>query len=116
MENLKCPNCKSKDVRKRGFRYNKQGKKQKYCCFNCEHWFIEDNGFKRMRHNPKIITKAIHMHNDGLSLFQTKNHLWQYDGVKVTRKTINDWTKKYSLFLKSDTSSRKTRIKRKTTS
>ena len=66
--------------------------------------------------NPKIITKAIHMHNDGLSLFQTQNHLWQYDGVKVTRKTINDWTKKYSLFLKSDKYSIKTRTKRKTTS
>lgn len=112
---IKCSNCKSENVRKRRFRHNNSGKKQKYFCSDCEKWFVESDGFERMRHEPKIITRAIHMHEDGFSLFQTKNHLWQYDGVKVTRKTISDWTKKYSLFLKSHKFSGKTKTKRKTT-
>ena len=98
---LKCPNCKSKDVRKRGVRINKTGEKQKYQCYECKKWFVENDGFKRMRYNKKDIARAIHLHNEGLSLFQVKDHLWQHDGIKVTRETINRWTKKYSVFLKS---------------
>lgn len=95
-----CPKCKSKDIVKRGKRYNKTGMKQLYLCNKCWLIFVKPDGFERMRHNKKIIARAIHMHNDGLSLFQTQNHLWQHDGIKVTRKTISDWAKKYSVFLK----------------
>jgi len=97
---IKCPNCKSKNVRKRGFRYNNLCKKQKYQCLDCKKWFIESDGFERMRYDPKIIARAIHMHNDGLSLFQVQNHLWQYDGIKVSREAIRQWGKKFSVFLK----------------
>lgn len=98
-----CPKCKSSHINKKGFRKNESSKKQKYQCFDCKHWFVEPDGFERMRHNAKVIVRAIHMHNDGMSLFKVKTHLWQYDKVKVTRATISRWTKKYSLFLKSDT-------------
>ena len=99
---LKCINCKSQNVFKRGFRYNKVSKKQKYFCQDCKQWFVEDDGFKRMRHDPKIIVRAIHMHQDGLSLFQVKNHLHQYDNIAISGEAIRLWTKKYSAFLKSD--------------
>jgi len=104
---LSCPRCKVFHVAKKGFRKNKSGKKQKYQCFNCKHWFVKDTGFKKMRFKPEIITRAIHMHSDGLSLFKIKTHLWQYDKVKVTRGTISRWNKKYSVFLKSSALSRK---------
>ena len=97
---MKCPNCKSNDFVKRGKRYNKSGAKQLYLCNKCGSKFVKDNGFKRMRYKKEIITRAVHMHIDGFSLFKTQYHLWQHDGVKVTRKTISDWTKKYSIFLK----------------
>ena len=97
---MKCPNCKSNDIVKRGKRYNKFGAKQLYLCKKCDLTFVKKDGFERMRHDKKIISRAIHMHNDGLSLFQVQNHLWQHDGVKVTRKTISDWSKKYSVFFK----------------
>ena len=97
---FRCPVCKSKDVRKRGFRKNSTSKKQKYQCFHCEKWFVENDGFKRMRFKKEIIVKAVHQHIDGFSLFKVQYHLWQHEGVKVTRETINRWTKKYSIFLK----------------
>ena len=97
---MKCPNCKSTNVSKRGFRYNKACKKQRYLCNKCNLLFIKKDGFERMRHNKKIVTRAIHMHNDGLSLFQVQNHLLQHDGVKVSRETVREWCEKYGLFLK----------------
>jgi len=48
-----CPKCKSKNIWKRGFRKNKNSRKQKHHCKNCNNWFIEDDGFKRMRNNKK---------------------------------------------------------------
>jgi hypothetical protein len=41
-----------------------------------------------MRHCGKDIVRAIHMHNDGLLLDDVRNHLRQYDGIKVTRQAI----------------------------
>lgn len=112
---MKCTYCKAENISKRGKRYNKSEVKQLYLCNECKKKFIEDDGFKRMRNKKEIIARAVHMHADGFSLFKTQYHLWQHDGVKVTRETINRWTKKYSVFLKSDTSSGKAKIKRKTT-
>ena len=84
---IKCPNCKSPNFLKQGFRINENGKKQKYQCIE----------FKK-----EIIAKAIHQHIDGFSLFKVQYHLWQHEGIKVSRKTILLWTKKYSIFLKSN--------------
>ena len=95
-----CPKCKSRSIWKRGFRKNKNSEKQKYHCKKCNNWFIEDDGFKRMRNDKKIIARAIHLHNDGLSLFQVQYHLYQHDGIKVTRQAIGYWCRKYSIFLK----------------
>ena len=98
---MKCVECQSSDVVKQGFRINKLGKKQKYQCCDCKTWFVEDDGFKKMRTDPKVIVRAVHQHEDGFSLSKVQNHLWQHDGVKITRWTISKWKKKYSVFLKS---------------
>ena len=97
---MKCPECKSKNVSKRGKRYNKSGAKQLYLCNKCKIKFVEQDGFERMRYKKENIVRAIHLHNEGLSLFQVKDHLWQHDGIKVSRETIREWCNKYSLFLK----------------
>jgi len=97
---MKCPKCKSNNLSKRGKRYNQSGEKQLYLCNNCNRKFIEQDGFGRMRFNKKEIVRAIHLHNEGLSLFQVKDHLWQHDGVKVSREAIRRWCTKYSVFLK----------------
>jgi len=100
---IACEKCQSNKVSKQGFRYNNTGKKQKYYCNDCKQWFVLDDGFKKMRHKPEDIVRAVHQHIDGMSLSKTQNHLWQHDNVKVTRWTISLWTKKYSSFLKSTT-------------
>jgi transposase-like protein len=107
MKSFICPVCKASDIVMRGKRYNKSGAKQLYRCNECRSTFVEPDGFERMRHKKEIIVRAIHQHQDGLSLSKVKNHLWQHDNVKVTKWTISMWTKKYSIFLKSASSSRK---------
>jgi transposase-like protein len=98
---VKCPKCRSDKVSKRGKRYNQSGTKQLYLCDNCHRKFVEIDGFERMRYHKKDIVRAIHLHNKGLSLFDVKDHLWQHDGVKVSREAVREWIKKYSVFLKS---------------
>ena len=97
---MKCPYCKSENISKRGKRHNKFEIKQLYLCNKCKRKFVEQNGFERMRYNKKDIVRAIHLHNEGLSLFQVKDHLWQHDGVRVSREAIREWCNKYSVFLK----------------
>jgi len=116
MYSFVCPKCKASDIVKRGKRYNQAGVKQLYRCNACRLTFVEPDGFERMRHKPKDIVRAIHMHNDGMSLFKTKYHLEQHDNLIVTRKTISDWTKKYSSFLKSASSPCKAKAQRKAAS
>lgn len=115
MVSFDCPECKASDIVKRGKRYNKSGTKQIYRCNECRSAFVQPDGFERMRHKPEDIVRAVHQHMDGLSLFKTQTHLWQHDGIKVTRWTINQWTKKYSIFLKSSALKRKAETKRKAT-
>jgi len=99
---MKCPKCKNKNFVKRGKRYNKFGTKQLYLCRDCNTTFIEPDGFEKMRHKKEDVVRAIHLHEKGLSLFNTADHLWQHDGVKITKQSVGNWCMKYSNFLKSD--------------
>ena len=103
MTSFNCPKCGSSTIVKRGTRKNKLGVKQRYRCNECRSTFVKPNGFERMRYDPKIIVRAVHMHNDGMSLFKTQYHLSQHDEVDVTRRTVSQWHKKYSFFFKSST-------------
>lgn len=105
----RCVFCKSSSVVKNGSRKRKVRTKQSFLCMSCGKQFVDPDGFERMRHNPEDILRAIHMYNDGMSLFNVQNHLWQHDGVKVTLWTISKWHKKFSIFLKSHTSRSKTK-------
>lgn len=96
-----CVFCHSSNVVCNGLRHRKVRTKQSFLCRSCDRQFVEPDGFERMRHTPEIIVRAVHQHEDGLSLSKVQNHLYQHDNVQVTRWTISKWEKKYSLFLKS---------------
>lgn len=110
---MNCVYCESENVVKRGKRYNQSGTKQLFLCRDCDGSFIEHDGFERMRHRKEDIVRAIHQHEDGMSLKNVKNHLWQHDGVKISREGIRLWEKKYSVFLKSNEFESATSPKRK---
>lgn len=97
-----CEYCESKNIVKKGFRHNESGRKQKYFCHACRRWFVEDDGFKRMRHDPKVIVRAIHEYADGFSLGKVKNHLSQHDETDVSRWTVRKWVVKFESHLKKN--------------
>jgi len=97
-----CEYCNSSNVVKKGFRHNDSGKKQKYFCHSCKKWFVEDDGFKRMRNKQEVIVRAIHQYADGFSLGKVKNHLNQHDNTEISRWTIRKWVVKYDALLKKN--------------
>ena len=57
---IRCIFCKNfADIVKAGFRYNKSGKKQKYKCNKCKSFFVPNDGFWKMKHNPEVISEAV---------------------------------------------------------
>jgi transposase-like protein len=95
-----CENCGSDNAVRKGFRHNASGKKQKFYCHDCEKWFVHDDGFKRMRTNPKHIARALHEYGDGASLKKVKEHLAQHDGIKISRWAVRKWIVKYPKLIK----------------
>ena len=115
MVSFDCPKCKGTDIVKRGIRKNNIGIKQRFRCNDCRSTFVEPDGFERMRHRKEDIVRAVHQHNDGLSLFQTQYHLAQHDDVDVSREAIRLWCNKYGRFLKSAALKLKAKTQRKAT-
>lgn len=99
-DRVTCPKCKGYEVAKKGFRYNKSGKKQKFFCTKCRSWFVVDDGFKGMHFTPEVITRAVHMYCDSMSSSKVQNHLRQHDSTKVSDVSILDWVEKYAPILK----------------
>ena len=99
-----CIFCHSSKVVCNGLRRRNVRTKQSFLCRSCNRQFVEPDGFERMRHTPEIIARAVHQHEDGLSLAKVKNHLHQHDDVNISRWTISMWKKKFGVFLKSTAS------------
>ena len=112
---MNCIYCQSDAVVRRGMRKNNSGNKQRYVCNDCAKSFVEHDGFERMRHKKEDIVRVIHQYEDGFSMNKVQNHLWQHDGVAVTQKTLYEWVRKYSAFLKSGEFKRAANLKRNAT-
>ena len=91
----RCPECRSKRIVWRGYRYNEKTTKRLRKCTNCGRKFTLDDGFFRMRFSPKEIQKAVTLYNKGFSSAEVVMHL-KRRGLNVSRWTVLTWTKKYS--------------------
>ena len=96
-----CIFCQSSNVVCNGLRHRKVRVKQSFLCRSCDRQFVEPDGFERMRYRPEVIARAVHQHEDGMSLAKVKNHLYQHDNIVVSRWAISSWKKKLGVFLKS---------------
>lgn len=82
-------------VIRKGYRYNKSGKKQIWKCTKCNIRFTPDYGFWKMKNTPETITEALDLYEVGHSLKEAKNHLWKHHGVRISETSIRNWVKKY---------------------
>jgi transposase-like protein len=92
---ITCPICKSVNVFKWGNRKTTFGSVQRYACHECNHKFVVDKGFCRMKNSPKTITLTLDLYFKGVSQRKIADHLKQFENVEVSQPTILSWIKKY---------------------
>jgi len=110
MENneLKCPECSSKEVTKRGFRYTERREKiQKYFCKDCNHRFVLDNPYFRMRNKDQVITQCTDLYYSGMSFRKIAQHLKRFFPKDVSHSTIYRWIMKYVPMMENFTDKQK---------
>jgi transposase-like protein len=94
-QKIHCPLCKSEHVVKWGNRKTQFGTVQRFACHDCNHTFVVDKGFCRMKNSPKTITLTLDLYFKGVSQRKIVDHLKQFEGVAVTQPTILSWIRKY---------------------
>lgn len=92
---ITCPSCKSVNIGKWGNRKTHFGTVQRYACRDCDHKFVVDKGFCRMKNSPKTITLTLDLYFKGVSQRKIADHLKQVENVEVSQPTILRWIQKY---------------------
>jgi transposase-like protein len=92
---ITCPACKSENIGKWGNRRTAFGNVQRYACHDCDHTFVVDKGFCKMKNSPKTITLTLDLYFKGVSLRKISDHLTQFEAVSVNQATILRWIRKY---------------------
>ena len=99
-----CPNCNSLNLIKRGFRQTEnRGKIQRFGCKECEHRFVIDDGFFRMRNNPTKITQSVDLFYRGVSTRKVQEHLSVFYSHNSSNVSIYKWIVKYSRMISNYT-------------
>ena len=92
-----CPNCKSTNTIKWTKRKTQnRGIIQRYKCKDCGKYFTKDEGFFRMRNNPKKITCALDLFYRGVSTRKVQEHFQAFYPHNSSNVTIYNWVVKYS--------------------
>lgn len=95
---MKSVQCKYSNILKKGVRETShRGKIQKYYCKECNKYFTQDEGFYRMRNNPKKITKAIDLYFSNLSSRKIRNNFKRHEETKISDISVLSWARKYTL-------------------
>ena len=95
---IKCPNCKSEKIVKRGLSPTQnRGKQQRYLCKSCKKTFIQDLGFWKMKNSEKKITMGIDLYFSNLSSRKVRNHFRRHLEHNASHMTVLDWCRKYVL-------------------
>ena len=76
-------------------KYGHEAGKQVYKCKLCNRKFVPDNGFGKLKYDPKIITATLDLYFKGVSLRKIADHLKQFYGLNVNFTTIYKWIKEY---------------------
>jgi len=99
-DNIKCRFCGSKDFIKKGFRKTQnRGKIQKYRCNTCGKFFVQDNGFIKMKNTSQKITLCLDLFFKGVSLRKIQEHLQAFYPHNSSHMTIYRWIVKYSFMI-----------------
>lgn len=113
MENkkVKCPKCSSENIKKDGLRKTEnRGKIQRHKCRDCNHRFVVDDGFFRMRNSAQKITCALDLFYKGVSTRKVQEHFKAFYPHNSDHTTIMRWIFKYSQMIATFTDNLKLNV------
>lgn len=94
MNEIRCPNCRGKDVIKKGKRETRFGLRQVFYCKNCKRKFtlrkISDKAY-----SPKVIINSINYYNLGHTFEKSAKLVNQRFKVKVTKSSVHRWVEEF---------------------
>jgi len=103
-KNICCPKCNGNSIKKDGKRKtDNRGLIQRYFCKDCSYRFVEDNGFFRMRNNPKKISLCLDLFYRGVSTRKVQEHFQAFYPHNSSHKTIYKWVLKYAKMISNFT-------------
>lgn len=85
---VKTPTCRSANVVKAGWRYNRSGRKRRFLCKTCGRRFTVDNDFLRMWYHKHTITKAVDLCYAGLSCGQVVDHFERHKREHPSKTSV----------------------------
>lgn len=94
---IKCSNCASKNVIKRGERNGKFRNRQLYQCKNCGRRFT-DQSLKYKIHSPQVIYHALNCYYLGYNLSETSKQVNSKFKVNTSKSTVHFWTREFKDF------------------
>ncbi|MGB8779604.1 MAG: IS6 family transposase [Candidatus Bathyarchaeia archaeon] len=90
-----CKFCGSINIIKWGYRKNRNVKTPRFKCKDCGQSFVVDEGFARMRFDPKIVSLALDLYFKGISLRKIVDHIKQFYGLDISQMGVFKWLQKY---------------------
>ncbi|MGB8215901.1 MAG: IS6 family transposase [Candidatus Methanoperedens sp.] len=93
---MNCKKCESNNTVKIG----KRNGIQRYMCKDCGFKFLDNGNFDRMRSKKHIISVAMDLYFDGMSVRKIQNQIQYIFKVEVSQVTIHNWITKYSELVK----------------
>jgi len=94
MKDIRCPECQSKQIIKKGKRKRSFGSVQIYRCKKCGRSFSIE-GFKHRMYPARVVYNAINHYNLGYSLEETSKFLNKKYKLKTSKTTVYSWIKEY---------------------
>ena len=89
-----CPYCRTKDIRKYGFRKTLlRSKIQRYKCCYCLRTFCEDKGFRWKNKSEDTVILCIDLYSKGLTIREVA------DTLELSKNTVLAWLSYYSVKL-----------------
>jgi putative transposase len=90
-----CKFCGSVNIIKWGYRKNRNVKTPRFKCKDCGQGFVVDEGFAKMRFDPKVVSLALDLYFKGISLRKIVDHIKQFYGLDVSQMGVFKWLQKY---------------------
>ncbi len=89
---IACKFCGSSQV----IKYGKANNKQVFKCKACARKFVPNQGFDRMKYDPRVVTTTLDLYFKGVSLRKIADHLKQCYSLNIDHSTVYRWISKYT--------------------